>query len=113
MHEYSLVQSLLERVDALARAQRATSVSRLHVSIGELAGVEVDLFAKAFETFRERTVCEKAELAVRRVAAKWTCPACGAAFAPGDVLCCRACALPARMEEGDEIVLDRVEMEVP
>jgi Zn finger protein HypA/HybF involved in hydrogenase expression len=32
--------------------------------------------------------------------------------APGDVLTCPDCGSPARLEEGDEIVLDRIEMEV-
>jgi hypothetical protein len=32
---------------------------------------------------------------------------------PGDVLTCQACALPARLAQGDEIMLDRIELEVP
>ena len=38
MHEYSIVQALLERVREEARAHGAHSVHRLHVSIGELSG---------------------------------------------------------------------------
>ncbi len=41
MHEYSIVQALVERVDAEARARGATAVHRLSVSIGELSGVEI------------------------------------------------------------------------
>ena len=55
MHEYSIVQALLERVAAEARARRATSVHRLTIRIGELSGVEPELLATAYATFRERT----------------------------------------------------------
>jgi hydrogenase nickel incorporation protein HypA/HybF len=113
MHEYSIVQALVERVAAEARARRATSVHRLSVRIGELSGVEVDLLTTAYETFRERTICEGAELDVQMVAARWECPACGRAIRRGDLLSCPRCELPARLAQGDEIMLDRIEMEVP
>ena len=113
MHEYSIVQALLERVAAEARARQAIAVHRLSVRIGELSGVEVDLLTSAYETFRERTICERATLDLQRVPARWECPACGSAIARGDVLTCASCARPARLVQGDEIMLDRIEMEVP
>jgi hydrogenase nickel insertion protein HypA len=113
MHEYSVVQALVERVDAEVRARRASAVHRLSIRIGELSGVDAELLTTAYQTFRERTICEGAELDVRMVPARWECPQCGRAVCPGDVLTCPACALPARLAEGDEIMLDRIEMEVP
>jgi hydrogenase nickel insertion protein HypA len=113
MHEYSIVGALVDRVDTEARARHATVVHRLHVRIGELSGVEIDLLKTAYATFRERTVCENAELKVQFVPARWECPDCGGRIAQGDLLQCRRCAVPARLAEGDEIVLDRIEMEVP
>jgi hydrogenase nickel insertion protein HypA len=113
MHEYSIVQALVERVAAEARARHATSVHRLSVRIGELSGVEVNLLTTAYATFRERTICEGAELDVQIVAARWECPACGHTIGRGDLLSCPACAVPARLAQGDEIMLDRIEMEVP
>jgi hydrogenase nickel incorporation protein HypA/HybF len=113
MHEYSIVQALVERVTAEARARRATAVHRLSVRVGELSGVEVELLTTAYETFRERTICERAELDVHIVAARWECPACGCAIRRGELLSCPACAVPARLAEGDEIMLDRIELEVP
>ena len=112
MHEYSIVQALLERVGAEARARRATAVHRLSVRIGELSGVERDLLTTAYETFRERTICERAELCLQVVPARWECPRCRGPIARGSVLTCPSCAVPARLVEGDEIVLDRIELEV-
>lgn len=113
MHEYSIVQALVERVSAEARARGATAVHRLSVRIGELSGVEVGLLTTAYQTFRERTICQGAELDVHTIAARWECPACGRAIGLGDLLSCPACSVPASLAEGDEIMLDRIEMEVP
>ena len=113
MHEYSIVQALMERVNAEARARGATAVHRLSVRIGELSGVEVGLLTTAYRMFRERTICEGADLEVQTVAARWECPECRRAIGRGDLLSCPACAVPARLAEGDEIMLDRIEMEVP
>lgn len=113
MHEYSIVQALIERVDTEVRARGATGVHRLTVRIGELSGVEAELLSTAYDTFRERTVCERAELDLEIVPARWACPDCGGAIARGAVLTCPSCAMPARLVQGDEIRLDRIEMEVP
>jgi hydrogenase nickel insertion protein HypA len=113
MHEYSIVQALVDRVDAEARARKATAVHRLSVRIGELSGVDVDLLTTAYETFRERTICERAELDLQFVPARWECPNCGDLIRRGEVLTCPSCAVPARLVQGDEILLDRIEMEVP
>jgi hypothetical protein len=61
MHEYSIVQALLERVDREVRSHRASRVHRVHVCIGEVAGVEIDLLKTAFETIRRGTACEAAD----------------------------------------------------
>jgi hydrogenase nickel incorporation protein HypA/HybF len=113
MHEYSIVASLIERVEREAAAHRAARVHRLHVKLGELSGVEIDLLKTAFDTFRERTICEGAELALERIAAAWACPTCHRPIPRGAILRCQVCGRAARMIHGDEIVLERIEMEAP
>ncbi len=113
MHEYSIIEEMLTRVDEEARAHGASSVSRLHVKIGTLSGVDPDLLASAYEVFRERTVCAGAELRIERVEGRWACPGCGRTVERGAALQCETCAMPARLVQGDEIVLERIEMEVP
>ena len=113
MHEYSIVQALVERVDAEVKCQRAVCVHRLSVRIGELSGVDPELLTTAYHTFRERTVCEGADLDLIVVPARWTCEGCGRQIGRGRLLRCEVCGSPARLAEGDEIVLDRIELEVP
>jgi len=114
MHEYSLVQSLVSRVEQIAREKGAVSVHRLVVSVGELAGVDPQLFQTAYDTFRGGTLCENAALETRRVEASWRCPGCGRPIARGAVLSCEVCRRPAELAAGsDAILLETVEMEVP
>jgi hydrogenase nickel incorporation protein HypA/HybF len=112
MHEYAIVQSLLARVEQEAESRGATHIKRLEVRIGEQAGVDVDLLMTAFETFRSRSICDRANLSVTHVAAEWRCPRCDTLITPGSVLRCARCDMPATMTAGDEIYLDRIEMEV-
>lgn len=114
MHEYSLIQALISRVEAEAAKHGAARVHALTVRLGELSGVEPELLATAFEMARTGTACEGAALRMDRVAAVWSCPGCKKVFARGDVLRCAACARPAALNEGaDALTLDRIEMEVP
>jgi len=113
VHEYSIVASLVDRVEREVAVHRGARVRRLHVAIGELAGVEIELLRTAWDTFSERSACDGAALDVRAVAAAWECPRCGRAIERGAILRCPACDRPAHLARGDEIVLERIEMEVP
>jgi hydrogenase nickel incorporation protein HypA/HybF len=113
MHEYSVVQALIDRVDAEARARGARTVHRLSVRVGELSGLDVELFETAYATFRDRTVCANAELSVTIVPVRWQCDRCDGVPAPGQALQCPRCGGRVRLAAGDEIMLDRIELEVP
>jgi len=113
VHEYSIVASLIDRVEREAAAYEGARVHKLHLKIGELAGVELDLLKTAFDTFRERTICDDAELFIQTVAPAWACPSCERGVARGAILRCETCGKPARMTQGDEIILERIEMEAP
>ena len=113
MHEYSIVASLVDRVERELVAHPGAIAKKLHVRIGELAGVEVPLLRTAYDTFRPHTACEAAELAIDTVPPDWRCTGCGRPIAAGAVLRCPDCGRPARLAAGDDIILERIEMEVP
>ena len=112
VHEYSIIQALFARIEEEARRREARAVTRVRVSIGELSGVETELLATAYRTFRERTICQEAPLEILAVPARWACPRCEREIPKGQVLRCPDCDLSARLTEGEEIVLERIEMEV-
>jgi len=114
VHEYSLVEALVRRVEEEARRRGATAVHGLSVSLGELAGVDPELFRTAYETFRAGTLCAEAPLSLTVFAARWSCPRCQAAMARGAALQCPACGVPARLaEKSDALLLESIELEVP
>jgi hydrogenase nickel incorporation protein HypA/HybF len=113
VHEYSIARALIERVAAEARARRAVAVGRVSISVGELSGIDVELLQEAYRTLGERSVCERAPLVIESVPVEWTCRECGAAIAPGDVLSCTACGGAAVLRHGGEMLLERIDMEVP
>jgi hydrogenase nickel incorporation protein HypA/HybF len=113
MHEYSIVQALFDTIEATARQNHAIAVKRVHVRVGSAAGVDVSLLRTAYDTFRVNTICDAAPIEIDEVALRWTCPAGHGDIVPGRPLACQTCGRPARMAEGDELVLDRLELEVP
>ena len=66
MHEYSIVNSLIELCEEQAKAHNAKSVEEVHIAIGERSGVEKALIESAFESFKlESSVCKNAKLCVK------------------------------------------------
>ena len=60
MHEYSIVQALLDQCEEHAKANDSTKVTKVVTKIGKLSGFEPHLLETAFETFKEKTVCDGA-----------------------------------------------------
>jgi len=112
MHEYSIVQSLIDQVEIQATRAGAVGVHTLTVQIGESSGVDAGLLKTAFDTFREKTICAKAELLIERVAVQWECPKCGEPPKPNGPLRCSTCEVPVKLTAGSEIILSRLELEV-
>jgi len=113
MHEYSIVQALYDSILAQAAAKGAVGVHEVHLRIGEMSGVDVGLLDTAWRTFRVHTICETAPIDVELVRARWGCRTCGTEAPRGGVLRCGACGGAMRLTQGDEIVLERIVMEVP
>ncbi|HET7786396.1 MAG TPA: hydrogenase maturation nickel metallochaperone HypA [Myxococcales bacterium] len=109
MHEYSLVQALVDRVAEEAKGRRAT-VRCVRIKLGELAGVDAQLLVTAYETFKPQTVCAEAALELTQVPARWSCRICGGPIERGERLQC--CGEPARLVQGDDLVLHQIDLEV-
>lgn len=113
MHEYSIVQALVDRIRDTARARGAIAVRRVTVQIGEIAGVDLELLQTAYDLYRVRTICETAPMLIEPVAARWRCPDGHGDIVRGCALVCPCCDRPAQLAAGDEMVLTQLELEVP
>jgi hydrogenase nickel incorporation protein HypA/HybF len=112
VHEYSIVRALLDRVEAEVRARGAVSVAAVRVALGRQSGVEPGLLRSAFELVRAGTPCAAAELELAEIDTRWACRTCGAETAAERPSRCASCGGPTRLVAGDEIVLERLELEV-
>ncbi|MDH5491397.1 MAG: hydrogenase maturation nickel metallochaperone HypA [Myxococcales bacterium] len=112
MHEYSIVGALIAEVEAEARRRGASRVHRVQVRLGERSGVEIELLREAYALFREGSICATAPLEIEPIPARWGCPECGLLLREGAPLRCAPCARPATMLQGDEILLQRLHLEV-
>ena len=113
MHELAICQALLEQVTALAQVRQATIVTDIHVGIGPLSGVEASLLQGAFPIAAAGTLARAASLHLRRTAVRVRCEECGAETeARANRLLCAECDnWRTTLIGGDELLLERVEME--
>lgn len=111
MHEVSLVHALFDQADRALAPYPGMTLQRLTVRIGELAGVDGELFRTAFEGCREERGHGAAELEISLERAAWRCASCAAELAPGAPLTCPRCDGVAKLVAGGELFLDRMELE--
>jgi len=77
MHEFSIVQALIEQCETLAAEKKASSIQRVDVKIGVLSGVEPYLLQTAFDTFKENSrLCRQAQLVLQQQPLIGQCQQC-------------------------------------
>jgi len=113
MHEYSIVQALMEQVEALVEENSAKEVVKVIVKIGVMSGVEPHLLEIAFNTFKEKTVCEKAEFIMNIQPLTILCEACqNQSELEKPHYCCPSCeSLNVKVVDGEDMFLMSLEMQ--
>jgi hydrogenase nickel incorporation protein HypA/HybF len=114
MHEFSVVQSLLETIETYAAEQKATTITKVIVRNGPLSGIVPHLFRTAFDTFKEKTIAADAELVIGENPLLIHCHDCGQ-DAQTMVLrfACPICGSKnVDAQGGDDLILERLEMDV-
>lgn len=115
MHEFSIVQSLLDVAVKEARRAGAQRVLRLDCRIGELRYVNTQLMREAFELLSHGTLCEDAELRVEKTYMQARCPQCARSFnvQNWDWRCPDCGVNGSIVGGGDELELTSIEAETP
>lgn len=113
MHEYSIVDSLLELADKHAREHNAKKVTKLEIKIGVLSGVEPELLKTAFETFKEGTICEEAEFIMKIQPVVIKCQECGfeGELKKDEYLCPNCKSSKLSILDGEDMYLMSLELE--
>jgi hydrogenase nickel incorporation protein HypA/HybF len=115
MHEFSIVQSLLDVAVAETRRAGAQRVLRLNCRIGELRQINESLLREAFELLSRGTLCENAELCVEKTFMQARCRACERLFEVHNWNWrCPDCGGDGSLAGGgDELELTSIEAEKP
>ncbi|WP_309499849.1 hydrogenase maturation nickel metallochaperone HypA [Sulfurovum sp.] len=113
MHEYSIVQALLTQCEEIAQENRAHKVVKIITKIGVMSGVETHLFQVAFDTFKEGTICDGAQLIIHEQKLKLHCNACDCEFEIDKLrYICKECkSLDVKVVDGEDMYLMSLEME--
>lgn len=113
MHEYSIVQSLIDSCEEHARASSAKKVTKVVVKIGTLSGVEPHLLREAYEMFRLGTICHEAELVLNIQKVKVRCNVCGAEeeLEKNEFICLKCGSYDIKVLDGEEMYLMSLELE--
>ena len=107
-----MCQALVEQAELIAR-ERQARVIRLMLQIGPLSGVESELLRRAFPLASAGTCCEGAALEFLAAPVTVYCPDCMATseVAANKLLCPECGNWRTSLASGDEMVLQRVELE--
>lgn len=113
MHEYSVVQALLEQIENIAEENEATKVSKIIVKIGAMSGIEAHLLEVAFNTFKEKTVCDGADFVMNIQPLTIKCKACNEVSELEKAhYCCHGCeSTDVEVIDGEDMFLMSLEME--
>ncbi len=114
MHELAICQAVIAQAEAIARSHHAR-VSEVRVGIGPLSGVEPELLAQAYPLVCAGTAAEGSRLAIESSIVRVRCRDCGAeTIVPPNRLLCGNCGIwRTDIVTGDEMLLLRVELQIP
>jgi hydrogenase nickel incorporation protein HypA/HybF len=113
MHELAVTESILEITLRHAEGAGATSVTDIHLVLGELASIVDDSVQFYWDMISKDTIAEGATLHFRRIPAQMECLDCGTRYQPGEgQLRCPNCSNGrVRVIAGEEFYLEAIEVE--
>ncbi len=114
MHEFSVVQSLMDLIERQVEENNAKSVSKGVLKIGKMSGIEPHLLKTAFDTFKEKTVCENAQLEIIIQDVVAFCEDCKKEFVIEEnrFICPDCKGFNLKIIDGEDTYLMSLEMEV-
>jgi hydrogenase nickel insertion protein HypA len=113
MHEYSIVQALLNQCEEIAHQNNANVVTKVVVKIGTMSGVEPHLLEIAFDTFKEKTVCDGASFVMNVQPLTIECNQCKTITPLNEIYykCPHCESLDVKVIDGEDMFLMTLEME--
>lgn len=113
MHELSVCLALLDNVLSIAEERDARRVTRIELTVGPLSGIEIDLLENAWPIASAGTLADGADFVVEPVPVVVLCSRCGkeSSVQSNRLVCGHCGAYQTRVVTGEEMILQRVELE--
>ena len=112
MHELSICQSIIHQGIEIARKHNASSITRINLSIGPLAGIDTHLLEAAFPIAARTSPAEHAILDIQVIPIQIHCSDCDInSEVPMNNLTCPQCNnKQTRLISGDEMIITHIEL---
>ena len=112
LHEATLAENILNIATEAARQNHATKIFKVGLTLGELAGVEVEALKLSFDVIKKYTAAQDAELVIKRVPCRAACNKCGKIFELDRYnFFCPECDGILILQSGRELLVDFVDCE--
>jgi len=112
MHEATLAENILNIALEAAEKNHATKIFKIGLTLGEMAGVEVEALNFSFDVLKKNTPAENAQLVINRVPISAACNKCGKIFQLERYnFFCPECDGILILKSGRELLVDFVDCE--
>jgi hydrogenase nickel incorporation protein HypA/HybF len=113
MHELAVTENILATALRYAGQANATSITDLHLVIGQMASIIDDSVQFYWDIVAKGTPAEGATLHFERIPARFACRACQETFPyDGNTYSCPRCSsLQVQLIQGDEFRLESIDIE--
>ncbi len=112
VHELSVATSLMNIIVESAKADGALRVLKVNLVVGNMAGIVADSLKDCFDTVKEGSIADKAELVIEEVKATALCVECGGKFeVEQNMFNCPKCGEVVLPSGGDDLYIKNMEVE--
>lgn len=113
MHEYSIVQSLIDSCEEHTKSNNAKKVTKVVVKIGVMSGVEPHLLKEAFDMFKEDSICDGCEFVMNIQKVKIECKYCLiiSELEKNEYFCPKCESVDIKIIDGEDMFLMQLELE--
>ncbi len=113
MHEVAIVNDLFRIIQEVAEKEQIKRIDKVHFSIGKMMQVVPDLFRFAFDSAKEGTIADQADLEIEFLPVKMRCKDCQNEFeVEKNMFKCPECAsTELDLIQGKELYIKSIEGE--
>lgn len=112
MHEFGLMEVILEKVQENADREGAQHVHHITLRVGHLSGVVPEALTFAFDILKEGTIAANSDLLIQEVPTYCYCSGCQHMFYPDQwIYRCPSChRISSDIRQGKELELESMEV---